>query len=56
LLLNVLTSGTHDHMKCQFDGIIKSQDTIFMNLYKRVYPKWTYQPLSTQQHTEEDMQ
>lgn len=36
-------------MKCQFDGILKSQDTIFMNLYKRVYPKWTYQPLSIQQ-------
>jgi hypothetical protein len=31
-----------------------------MNLYKRVYPKWTYEPLSIQQakqqHNEEDMQ
>ncbi len=45
-------------MKCQFDGILKSQDTVFMNLYKRVYPKWTYEPLSNQQqeHNEEDMQ
>ena len=51
--------GTHGHMKCQFDGILKSQDTIFMNLYKRVYPKWTYEPLSNQQqqqHHEEEMQ
>jgi len=36
--------GTHGHMKCVFDGQLKSQDTILMNLYKRIYPKWTYDP------------
>ncbi|XP_053376015.1 pre-rRNA-processing protein TSR1 homolog [Mercenaria mercenaria] len=36
--------GTHGHMKCVFDGQLKSQDTILMNLYKRVFPKWTYNP------------
>ncbi|XP_012214435.2 pre-rRNA-processing protein TSR1 homolog [Linepithema humile] len=37
--------GTHGHMKCIFNGQLKSQDTIFMNLYKRIFPKWTYEPL-----------
>lgn len=35
--------GTHGHMKCVFDGPIKSFDTVFLNLYKRVFPKWTYE-------------
>lgn len=37
--------GTHGHMKCVFDKRIRSDDCIFMNLYKRVFPKWAYIPI-----------
>lgn len=30
-------------MKCVFDGQLKSFDTVFMYLYKRIFPKWTYE-------------
>ncbi|XP_037091319.1 pre-rRNA-processing protein TSR1 homolog [Pollicipes pollicipes] len=36
--------GTHGHMKVVFNGPLNSQDTILMMLYKRMFPKWTYDP------------
>ncbi|XP_033337564.2 tsr1 ribosome assembly factor [Megalopta genalis] len=37
--------GTHGHMKCVFNGQLKSQDTVLMHLYKRIFPKWSYYPM-----------
>lgn len=39
--LHVFT-GTHGHMKCVFDSQLRSQDTPLLMLYKRMFPKWTY--------------
>ncbi|KRZ24125.1 T-complex protein 1 subunit theta [Trichinella pseudospiralis] len=36
--------GTHGRMKCVFNGQLTSQDVVFMDLYKRVFPKWIYDP------------
>ncbi|OON15024.1 hypothetical protein X801_09176, partial [Opisthorchis viverrini] len=36
--------GTHGAMKCIFDRPLKASDVILMPLYKRVFPKWLYQP------------
>lgn len=32
-------------MKAVFDGQLKSQDVVLMLLYKRVFPKWFYDPI-----------
>lgn len=37
--------GTHGHMKCIFDRSLNSSDVVLMPLYKRIFPKWCYQPL-----------
>lgn len=36
--------GTHGHMKCAFDKQLSQQDTVMLNLFKRVFPKWNYDP------------
>eukprot|EP01060_Flectonema_neradi_P019655 TRINITY_DN2690_c0_g2_i1.p1 TRINITY_DN2690_c0_g2~~TRINITY_DN2690_c0_g2_i1.p1 ORF type:complete len:833 (+),score=196.55 TRINITY_DN2690_c0_g2_i1:260-2500(+) len=33
--------GTHGHMKATFSGIVQGHDVVCMDLWKRVFPKWT---------------
>lgn len=33
-------------MKCVFDQQLNAMDIVMMNLYKRVFPKWTYNPIT----------
>ena len=32
-------------MKCLFDKPLRADDKVILNLYKRVYPKWTFREL-----------
>jgi len=36
--------GTHGHMKCVFEGQMTQSDPVMLHLFKRVFPKWNYDP------------
>ncbi|XP_049866337.1 pre-rRNA-processing protein TSR1 homolog [Pectinophora gossypiella] len=46
--------GTHGHMKCVFDGQLRSQDTVLLTLYKRMFPKWTYENCIVTDHSTDE--
>jgi hypothetical protein len=51
--LIIIRSDAHGHMKWQFDEILKSQDTVLMNPYRRFYLKWIYKPLNLEQQQQQ---
>ncbi|CAD5211964.1 unnamed protein product [Bursaphelenchus okinawaensis] len=40
--------GTHGLMKCVFNTPLGKQDAVKMNLFKRVFPRWTFTPYFVQ--------
>jgi hypothetical protein len=49
---NIIDSvGDHGTMKCLFNAPIKQHDTVCINLYKRIYPK--YAPVKVMSETGE---
>eukprot|EP01061_Rhynchopus_euleeides_P005198 TRINITY_DN1442_c5_g1_i1.p1 TRINITY_DN1442_c5_g1~~TRINITY_DN1442_c5_g1_i1.p1 ORF type:complete len:839 (+),score=398.05 TRINITY_DN1442_c5_g1_i1:150-2519(+) len=46
--------GTHGHMKATFSGIVQGHDVVCMDLWKRVFPKWTTAAFSHLATTQQD--
>lgn len=36
--------GTHGLVKCVFDKQLRADDVVFLPLYKRVFPHWSFDP------------